>query len=132
MIYLICCILITEILNSSFIDTQDLFGHSWVRLSQFIGTKSSHQVKTYIRSHLHHFGPADENGAQASFSSGSGCCSAGALGFTELIDDMQIPASMEEVCVCFYSYYATQCHALPGKRICHVIIQRNARIFVSI
>ncbi|PNF26239.1 hypothetical protein B7P43_G02679 [Cryptotermes secundus] len=75
----------------------DLFGHSWGRLSQFIGTKSSHQVKTYVRSHLHHFGPADENGAQASFSSGSGCCSAGAVGFTELIDDMQIPASMEEV-----------------------------------
>jgi hypothetical protein len=24
-----------------------------------------------------------------------------------LIDDMQIPASMEEVCVHFYSYYAT-------------------------
>lgn len=107
MIYLICCILVTEILNSSFIDIQDLFGHSWGRLSQFIGTKSSHQVKTYVRSHLHHFGAADENGAQASFSSGSGCCNAGALGFTELIDDMQIPASMEEVCMHFYSYYAT-------------------------
>lgn len=86
-------------------------------------------MKTYVRSHLHHFGPADENGAQASFASGSGCCSGGALGFTELIDDMQIPASMEEVCVRFYSYYATQCQALLGERMCHVNIQRNTRIF---
>ncbi|XP_021925301.1 histone H2A deubiquitinase MYSM1-like isoform X2 [Zootermopsis nevadensis] len=76
----------------------DLFGHSWVRLSQFIGTKSSHQVKTYVRSHLHRFGGlANDKYAQTSFSSESGHCSTGILGFTELIDDMQIPASMEEV-----------------------------------
>jgi hypothetical protein len=70
-----------------------------MRLSQFIGTKSSHQVKSYIRCHLRHSGPANENCSQVSLSRESGICSTGALGFTELIDDMQIPASMEEVCM---------------------------------
>jgi hypothetical protein len=90
-------------LNSLFIDAQDLFGCSWVHLSQFIGTKSSHQVKTYVHSHLHHFvGPADDKCAQTSFSSETGHCSVGVLGFTELIDDIQIPASMEEVCMLLF------------------------------
>jgi hypothetical protein len=60
-------------------------------------------VKTYVRSHLHRFGgPADDKCVQASFSSESGHCIAGVLGFTELIDDMQIPASMEEVCMLLF------------------------------
>jgi hypothetical protein len=91
----------TGILKSSFIGTQELFGRNWIRLSQFVGTKSSHQVKSYVRSHIRHLGPANENCSQVPFSRESGICSTGVLGFTELIDDMQIPASMEEVCIVF-------------------------------
>lgn len=60
-------------------------------------------MKTYVRFHRHRFGgPADDNCGQASFSVESGHCSDGVSGFTELIDDMQIPASMEEVCMLLF------------------------------
>ena len=59
-------------------------------------------MKNYIRSHLRHLGAANENCSQVSFSRESGICSSGVLGFTELIDDMQIPASMEEVCMVLF------------------------------
>jgi len=120
---------ISEILNGSFIDTQELFGRNWIRLSQFIGTKSSHQVKSYIRSHLRHLGVANENCSQVSFSRESGICSSGVLGFTELIDDMQIPASMEEVCMMLFRL----CSMLTctRRRIYYIGFERNARIFVG-
>ncbi|XP_069674702.1 histone H2A deubiquitinase MYSM1-like [Periplaneta americana] len=75
----------------------DLFGRSWVRLAQFIGTKSSQQVKSYVRSHHNHFGSSEDSCTQTPFSNESGRCNSGVFSFTELIDDMQIPASMEEV-----------------------------------
>jgi hypothetical protein len=82
-------------------------------------------VKTYVRSHLHHFGPADENGAQTSLSSGSGCCSAGALGFTELIDDMQIPASIEEVCVLLFILCYTMTYITKRKKMPHEYLEKH-------
>lgn len=119
---------ISEILNSSFIGTQELFGRNWIRLSQFIGTKSTHQVKSYIRSHLRHLGAANENCSQVSFSRESGICSSGVLGFTELIDDMQIPASMEEVCMVLFRL----CSMLTctRRRIYYINFERNARVFI--
>ena len=59
-------------------------------------------MKNYVRSHLRQLGPANENFSQVSFTRESGICSTGVSGFTELIDDMQIPASMEEVCMLLF------------------------------
>jgi hypothetical protein len=128
-IFVICCIFTTEILNSSFIGTQELFGRNWIRLSQFIGTKSSHQVKSYIRSHLRHLGPANENCSQVSFSRESGICSSGVLGFTELIDDMQIPASMEEVCLVLFRLHSMLTCGTRGQ-LYYISFERSARIFI--
>lgn len=118
----------SEILNISCIGTQELFGHNWIRLSQFIGTKSSHQVKSYIRSHLRHLGAANENCSQVSFSRESGICGSGVLGFTELIDDMQIPASMEEVCMVLFICSMLTCGTM--RKIYYINFERNARIFI--
>lgn len=116
-------------MNSSFICTQELFGRNWIRLSQFIGTKSSHQVKSYVRSYLHHLGAANENCSQVSFSRESGISSSGVLGFTELIDDMQIPASMEEVCMMFSRLYSMLTCG-TRRRIYYINFERNVRIFI--
>nr|CAD7459538.1 unnamed protein product [Timema tahoe] len=71
----------------------ELFGRSWVRLAQFIGSKTSQQVKSYMRTR--HNSLLEK--ANLSFSIDSGHCESESYSFSELINDMEIPASMEEV-----------------------------------
>nr|CAD7260363.1 unnamed protein product [Timema shepardi] len=71
----------------------ELFGRSWVRLAQFIGSKTSQQVKSYMRTQ--HNSQLEK--ANLSFSIDSGHCESESYSFSELINDMEIPASMEEV-----------------------------------
>ncbi|GLH08230.1 Histone H2A deubiquitinase MYSM1 [Gryllus bimaculatus] len=71
----------------------EIFGHSWTQLAQFIGTKTTHQVKNYVTSQNIHFGQTAENFNFDSSNHGN----SEVFNFSELIDDMQIPASMEEV-----------------------------------
>ncbi|KAK7863825.1 hypothetical protein R5R35_003313 [Gryllus longicercus] len=71
----------------------EIFGHSWTQLAQFIGTKTTHQVKNYVTSQNIHFGQTAENFHFDSSNHGN----SEVFNFSELIDDMQIPASMEEV-----------------------------------
>nr|CAD7194149.1 unnamed protein product [Timema douglasi] len=71
----------------------ELFGRSWVRLAQFIGSKTSQQVKSYMRTQ--HNSLLEK--ANLSFSIDSGHCESESYSFSELINDMEIPASMEEV-----------------------------------
>ncbi|XP_034240908.1 histone H2A deubiquitinase MYSM1-like [Thrips palmi] len=79
----------------------ELFGRSWSRLSQFIGTKTPHQIKSYMKLarpssesetlSVSISSSVDGNVQAPTISSGNN------ISYTELIDDLQIPASMEEV-----------------------------------
>ncbi|KAE8742925.1 hypothetical protein FOCC_FOCC011477 [Frankliniella occidentalis] len=80
----------------------ELFGRSWSRLSQFIGTKTAYQIKSYLK--LARPSSESETLSVSISSSTDGnlhnpTVSAGNsnISYTELIDDLQIPASMEEV-----------------------------------
>lgn len=71
---------------------QELFGRSYSRLAQYIGSKTSSQVKSYVKT-MGLFGWS----GKSSMSTSSFGIDGVDLNFTELIDDMEIPASMEEV-----------------------------------
>lgn len=79
----------------------ELFGRSWSRLSQFIGTKTPHQIKSYLKLNR----PSSESEALSISVSSSvdgniptaTISNEHNISYTELIDDLQIPASMEEV-----------------------------------
>ncbi|KAJ1532347.1 hypothetical protein ONE63_000951 [Megalurothrips usitatus] len=80
----------------------ELFGRSWSRLAQFIGTKTAHQIKNYLKLAR----PSSESEALSisvsSSTDGSVPVPATStnetnISYSELIDDLQIPASMEEV-----------------------------------
>ncbi|XP_054276541.1 histone H2A deubiquitinase MYSM1-like [Macrosteles quadrilineatus] len=72
----------------------ELFGRSYSRLSQYIGTKSSSQVKSYM-SHQKSLGLGwiGKNSVSSSTVGVDGMD----FNFTEIIHDIEIPASMEEV-----------------------------------
>lgn len=70
-------------------------------MAQFIGTKTAHQIRNYLK----RVGPNSESETlSVSISSSTDgnvtipSVSENNISYTELIDDLQIPASMEEVC----------------------------------
>lgn len=70
---------------------QEMFGKSWMRIAQFIGTKTSYQVKAYAKANCVKNIPHLDEGVMKYNES------ARVFTSSEIIDDMQIPASMEEV-----------------------------------
>ncbi|XP_066992646.2 histone H2A deubiquitinase MYSM1 [Anabrus simplex] len=79
-----------------------LFGRNWESLSQFLGNKTSQEVRRYMFS---------QNNFQEPLISDSG-----ALSFAELIDDTQIPASMEEVIAAVSTAQPTVLPVVPRKQ----------------
>ncbi|CAH0389186.1 unnamed protein product [Bemisia tabaci] len=71
----------------------ELFGRSWIRLSQYIGSKTSSQIKAYVLSMEQNTG----HNTAAVMNPTSSYIDFTELGETEIINEMQIPASMEEV-----------------------------------
>ncbi|XP_046407577.1 histone H2A deubiquitinase MYSM1-like [Ischnura elegans] len=74
----------------------EMFGKSWNKIAQFIGTKTGTQVKNYVkweRNSRSDESIVTEVNSSSNFDQQTG----EVFSFSEIIDDMQIPASMEEV-----------------------------------
>ncbi|KAG8291984.1 Myb-like, SWIRM and MPN domains 1 [Homalodisca vitripennis] len=89
----------------------ELFGRSWSRLAQYIGTKNSGQVKSYVKT-MGVCGTSRISVATPSFGIDSID-----YNVTELIHDMEIPASIEEVIAVVSTAQPTVIHPSTQKEV---------------
>ncbi|XP_071444379.1 histone H2A deubiquitinase MYSM1-like [Hetaerina americana] len=73
----------------------EMFGKSWNKIAQLIGTKTGSQVKNYVK--WDRRSRSDESIVTEVNASNFDQQTGEVFSFSEIIDDMQIPASMEEV-----------------------------------